>query len=118
MTDNPNLEKRLQIGITAARGGNREAAQMVFQEVLKEDRKNERAWLWLAFVTEDVQKRQQYLETVLKINPNNSAAQKALNKYSRKRALSEQRTLVIGVVVLLLVLTVSACLCLVVLMTQ
>ncbi|MBZ0310386.1 MAG: hypothetical protein K8I82_30270 [Anaerolineae bacterium] len=109
--DNPNLENLLQMGITAAKQGNHDAARLFFKQVLDADKKNERAWVWMARVAEDPLKRQQYLETALKINPNNKAARQLKKKMFRKRSANEQRTLALGVLFVLVILVVAALLC-------
>lgn len=113
MNNNPNLETKLQLGIAAAQQGNKEGAQLLLRQVLEEDPRNDRAWLWMAVVEKDKKKKMQYLNTVLKINPNHAAARKALRQISSKRSRSEQRTLLMGSVVLLMILVVSTLLCLV-----
>lgn len=112
--DNPQLENMLQMGITAAREGNREGARVILRQVLDADKKNDRAWLWLAYVAESKTKRQQYLESALRVNPNNEPAKKALLKMSRKKSNRERRTLMIGMVAVMAVLVVTALLILVV----
>lgn len=109
--DNPNLENLLQMGITAAKNGNREAARVFFKQVLDEDKKNDRAWVWMASVAEDATRRQQYLETALKINPENKAARKAIKKMTRRRFTREQRILATGVIFVLAILVVAALIC-------
>lgn len=111
MKEQPNLEKLLQLGITAAKDGNKEGARILFKQVLDMDKKNDRAWVWLASVAESNQQRRQYLETALKYNPQNEQAQKAIKKLSAKRSNIEQRTLLVGVFVLLLVLALTAFVC-------
>lgn len=64
-----NLESLMQVGIAAARNKNKEAAKGIFTQVLNIDRRNERAWLWLAAVEEDQTERRRILQTVLSINP-------------------------------------------------
>jgi Tfp pilus assembly protein PilF len=112
MKEQPNLENLLQLGITAAKDGNKEGARVLLKQVLDMNKKNDRAWVWLASVAESNQQRRQYLETALKYNPQNEQAQKALQKISAKRSNKEQRTLMIGVFVLLLVLVLTAFVCL------
>jgi len=99
-SDDLNLEKMLQMGISAAKQGNKDGARVLLKQVLDMDKKNERAWLWMAHVAESSAKRRQYLETVLKINPKNASAKQALQKFAQKQAHSEQRTLAIAGVVL------------------
>lgn len=111
--DNPNLENLLQMGITAAKQGNRQAARVMFKQVLDEDKKNDRAWVWMASVADDPIQRQQYLETALKINPSNKAARTMLRKMSKRRNLKEQRTLALGAIFVLAILVGAALICVV-----
>lgn len=110
-SEQPNLENLLQMGITAARDGNKDGARALFQQVISNDKKNDRAWVWLAYVTEDRTKRQQYLKTALKINPDNTAAKKALEKISNTRADRDQKTLLYAGVGLLSILVFAALCC-------
>ena len=116
MSDNPNLETKLQLGISSAKEGNKQGARVLLKQVLAEDERNDRAWLWLAVVADDKDKKRQYLQTALKHNPNNEHARKALKKMSAKRSKNDQRTLIIGTVGLLAVMIVSLFLCLIVLL--
>lgn len=114
MSENPNLENLLQMGITAAKEGNNEGARMLLKQVLDADKKNDRAWVWMAYITTDSVKRRQYLQTALKINPGNTAAKKALSKINKKRSSTEERTIIIagvftlGLLSLVVVLVVVA----------
>ncbi len=106
-----NLESLMQLGINAARNGNKEAAKGIFNQVLNADRRNERAWLWLAAVEEDQTQRRRILQTVLSINPSNQKAQELLNAMDRAIELSERASmrfgfLVIGSVVVLIVVII------------
>jgi len=118
MADNPNLENLLQMGITAAKEGNKDGARLLLRQVIEQDRKNERAWFWMASVAESSEKRQQYLEAVLKINPHHQAAKKQLTKMANRRSNAEQRTLQVGIVVVLMVAVVSLLLFLVVVLAK
>jgi Flp pilus assembly protein TadD len=110
----PNLEQLLQLGIRTAREGNRQGAKMMFERVLATNSTDERAWLWLASIAkdeEDTEGAKRYLETVLKINPNNAVAQNALATLEGTRARGESRTLrfglaVVAVLVILVILAV------------
>src|SRR5579859_2824680 len=108
-----NLEQLLQMGIRTAKEGNPQAAKLMFERVLATNNQDERAWLWLASIakTENNDEGQQrYLETVLRINPKNAVAQKALAVIEQTRAKGQSRSLTFGlfVVVLLVVLVVGA----------
>jgi len=112
-SENQNLEQILQMGIKAAKQGNRQGARVLFSQVLDDDKRNDRAWVWMASVAENKTKQRQYLETALRINPNNPAARKAVQQMRNSRSRSEQRTLMMGIVMILVLLIVAALLCLV-----
>lgn len=73
------LNRQLAAGIRAAQQGNSERARELLEGVLRRDRDNEQAWIWMASVVEGQRERRMSLERVLKINPNNQPAQAALN---------------------------------------
>lgn len=100
----PRIEELMQLGIQAARQGNRQNARMIFQQVLATDKQNERAWLWMAAVAETQADRINYLKTVLKINPNNTRANRELNQLRKKRATSNSQALTYGLIGLGIVL--------------
>ncbi len=111
----PKTEELLQLGIQAARQGNKKNARMIFQQVLATDTKNERAWMWMAALAETPAERINYLKTVLKINPKNARAQRELSQFHKKRASSNSQAFVYGlaglaivaVMILLVVLALS-----------
>jgi Tfp pilus assembly protein PilF len=94
----PNLENLLQMGINAAQSGNKENARLFLQQVLEADKKNDRAWLWLAYVTdpEDEKDRRRYLKTAMRLNPSNRAAQNALKKLDQAKNAGKKRTMRLG----------------------
>lgn len=66
-------------GIAAYEAGNlSEARKLLAMAVKTTDRNNERAWLYLAKVQNDPEKRRQCLQMVLKINPDNAAVRDEL----------------------------------------
>ena len=73
------LNRQLAAGIRAAQQGNSERARELLEGVLRRDRNNEQAWIWMASVVDSQRERRMSLERVLKINPNNQPAQAALN---------------------------------------
>ncbi len=89
----PTLEDLMQLGIQAARQGNKASARLFFQQVLDADKHNERAWLWMAYVDETHEERVRFLNTVLQINPNNTTARSELEKMRRR--LESSNTLVL-----------------------
>lgn len=74
------LERQLKAGIRAARAGNTERARELLTGVLRIDRSNELAWIWLGQAVNTRQERRRCLEEVLKINPGNRPARAALNQ--------------------------------------
>ncbi|NJM07863.1 hypothetical protein HC891_19220 [Candidatus Gracilibacteria bacterium] len=71
-------ESIMQLGIEAARDGNKEEARNLFRLLTREEPNNSQAWLWLAGVAENREERQYALERVLDIEPGNEMAYKGL----------------------------------------
>ncbi len=90
-----NREELLQFAINTVRNGNKDGARMMFLRVWEEDKRNERAMLWLAKLAKDNSERKQWLNRVLKVNPDNQTAKSALQQMSHSRAASENRMLVL-----------------------
>jgi Tfp pilus assembly protein PilF len=115
----PNREELLKMAIRTAKAGNKAAARVMFRRVLAEDKRNERAMMWMAKLADNKHDRDQWLTRVLAVNPNNEAARDTLRKTQYKRSAKENRTLlifgviagvllVIAVVVFIFVLTKPA----------
>lgn len=114
MTDrSPNLENLLQMGINAAKTGNQENARLFLQQVLDADNKNDRAWLWMAYVTDKENEidRRRYLKTAIRINPNNRAARNALEKLDRAQVTAQNKTMTIGLMILTITIVVGVLAC-------
>jgi hypothetical protein len=98
-TNTPNREELLQLAIRAAKHGNRESARVMFRQVLDEDKRNERAMMWMAKLAGSKNERRQWLNRVLLINPNQYAAKNALRKMQYSSSARDNRVLIIfGVV--------------------
>lgn len=104
----PNLEQLMQLGIQTARQGNKQSARVIFQQVLDSDSLNERAWLWMAAVAETPEERVRYLNTVLRINPNNTTAQRELNRLRKGQESSTSQVLVYGTIGLIIIILLIA----------
>lgn len=109
----PNREELLQMGIRAAKAGNKEAARITFQQILSQDKRNERAMMWMAKIAESNAERKKWLNRVLSVNPDNEAARKILQQMAYKRSAKENRTLLIfglvaGVLIVLGIVLVVA----------
>ncbi|MAS37077.1 MAG: hypothetical protein CL610_23965 [Anaerolineaceae bacterium] len=104
----PNREQLLQMAVNTAKAGNKEGARVMLRQVLSEDRRNERAMLWMAKIARSSKERRQWLKRVLDINPDNEAAKTQLKRMDYQTSAQQNRILLIfGVVVgVLLVLMV------------
>ncbi len=76
----------LQLGIEAARAGDKAEARELFRLVTREDSNNAQGWLWLAGVAEDREEKRAALERVVEIDPSNDLARKGLAALSGARA--------------------------------
>jgi hypothetical protein len=84
----------LQLGIDAAREGNREEARNLFGLLTRQEPDNLQAWLWLAGVADGPEDRRAALERVLELDPTNEMAIKGLQTMGAEpaaRAASEAR---------------------------
>src|SRR5215470_13832703 len=102
----PNREELLQMGIRAAKDGNSDGARIFFEQVLSQDKRNERATMWMAKIAGDNK-----AERKLEINPDNAQARDALKKMAYVRSATENRTLlmfgmVVGVLIVLALVVV------------
>jgi len=109
----PNREELLQLAINAARAGNSKPARLMFEEVLKQDKNNERALMWLAKIAGSKAERREWLMRVLNVNPNNDVARNALKRMAYKRSARDNRVLLTfgvlaGVLIVLAVVIVLA----------
>lgn len=71
-------ESILQLGIEAARAGDKAEARELFRLVTREDPHNQQGWLWLAGVAEDREEKRAALQHVIEIDPTNELARKGL----------------------------------------
>jgi hypothetical protein len=95
----PNLEDLMRLGVRTAKAGNKEGARVIFQQVLDSDKRNERAWLWMASVADNDIDRRRYLETVLKLDPQNRIASKQLAAMDKAIRGTEGASLRLGVMI-------------------
>ena len=101
----PNREELLQLAIDAARRGQKDGARVMFRQILEQDKRNERAMMWMAKLADIKAERIKWLEAVLTVNPDNMQARQALERIRYVGAANENRTLVLfGVVAAVLIL--------------
>ncbi|MBL8161210.1 MAG: hypothetical protein JNJ61_04435 [Anaerolineae bacterium] len=114
----PNREELLQMGIRAAKAGNKEGARIAFEQILSQDRKNERAMMWMAKLADTTAERKKWLERVLNVNPDNETAREAMQKITYTRTAKENRTLLIFGVIAGVLIVVAIVLVLFVVLTR
>jgi len=68
----------LRRAIAAIKAGDKVGGQRLLAEVIRNDPRNEAAWLWLSAALDSDQQRRTCLERVLAINPGNTTAQQGL----------------------------------------
>jgi HEAT repeat protein len=68
----------LELGIAAARAGNRADARMFLEAATLGDPTNAQAFLWLSFVLDDRRLAQRCLERVLELDPDNEYAKRGM----------------------------------------
>ncbi|GAB4573101.1 MAG: hypothetical protein Kow0077_14440 [Anaerolineae bacterium] len=90
-----NREELLQLAIRTAKQ-NPQGARVMFQQVLAQDKYNERALMWMASLSRKKTERRQYLDKVLQVNPRNVLAQRELERLDRMEKAQANRTLIYG----------------------
>lgn len=109
----PNREQLLQMAITTAKAGNKDGARVMLRQILSEDRRNERAMLWMAYVARTSKERRQWLERVIDLNPDNDQAKSQLKRMNYQVSAQQNRVLlifgvVVGVLFVLLLVVLAA----------
>jgi hypothetical protein len=72
------MSDNLQRAINAIRSGDKEAGKLLLAEAIRNDPRNETAWLWMSAVIDSEEYRRTCLERVLAINPHNETARRGL----------------------------------------
>ena len=78
----------LEDGIDALNEGRKAEARRLLAAAIRENPRNETAWLGMAHAVEEEEKYIDCMQRVLAINPENEVAKKALDKYERSQRLS------------------------------
>lgn len=79
MKEEPVTEDYLKQAIAAIKSGDKATGKrLLIDEVLRNNPRNENAWLWMTQVADADEDRLNYLRHVLKINPDNEAAKRGL----------------------------------------
>lgn len=73
------MSEKLQQAITSIKAGDQQTGRQLLAQILQAEPNNETAWLWMSAVV-DEDKRRYCIERVLRINPQNQSALRALGK--------------------------------------
>ena len=84
--------RQLKQAISAYKSGEKQKAQKLLAHLVQAQPNNEEAWFWLAACIADPAQRQYCLKRVLKINPNNVQAKRALKKSEELQASQQAVT--------------------------
>jgi len=80
------MSETLQRAIAEVRSGDKEIGQRLLAEVIRNDPRNETAWLWMSSAIDSDDDRRRYcLERVLAINPQNQTARQRLETLGQKQ---------------------------------
>ena len=79
------MSRELDRAVKALKAGNKAQARKMLSAILKKDKQNEMAWLWMSQTMSEREKKKQCFERVLAINPNNEHAQRAMAKLEGRR---------------------------------
>jgi thioredoxin-like negative regulator of GroEL len=109
----PNREQLLQMAISTAKAGNKDGARVMLRQVLSEDKRNDRAMLWMAQIARNNKERRQWLVRVLDVDPDNEQARKQLKRMDYQTSAQQNRVLlifgvVVGVLFVLMIVVVIA----------
>jgi hypothetical protein len=96
------------MAVRSAKTGQYSAARVMFRQLLSQDKHDERAMLWLAKLASTTRERRQWLDLVIRTNPDNHTAIKALERLDYEQAAARNRRLLmvalgVGAVLIILV---------------
>ena len=109
MSQTPNKEQLYRMAVEAVKNGQKQPARMMFQQILQIDGRDIRAMMYMAKIAPSAEERAQWLQRVLKIDPKNQGAKKALGKIeNRDMAKRNKMYFRVGAVVyVILVIVIS-----------
>ena len=84
------MSDTLQRAIAAIRSGDKAIGQQLLIEVIRNDPRNEAAWLWMSATSDSLEHRRVCLERVLEINPHNETARRGVQALGQKQAVAPQ----------------------------
>ena len=103
----PNREELLEMAIRAAKNNQSDGARVMLRQVLNQDKRNERALMWMAKLARSEKEQRHWLKQVLAVNPDNDIALRKLEDMDYSKSATMNRTLLmvglsIGAVILVL----------------
>lgn len=78
-------DSRLERAIEAIKAGNRSMGRQLLTEIIRENPRNETAWVWMASVSDTVHEMRQCYSIALSINPRNRAAKAGLKRLAARK---------------------------------
>ena len=112
MSKTPNKDELYRMAVEAARNGQKQPARMMFQQILQQDKRNTRVMMWMAKIAPSLQEREKWLQRVVKLDPKNQEAKKALSKIeTRDDAIRNRLYFRVGAVayfVLVIIVSISS----------
>jgi Tfp pilus assembly protein PilF len=81
-------QQKLKRAVAALKSGDKAAAWKLFAEILRENPNQAEAWVGLSLSTSRLNRRREYLERALRINPNHAYARSALARLENSPAQS------------------------------
>lgn len=78
----------VQEGIAAAKAGKKDEAEALLTRAVEQDPTQEIAWLWLAYISKDVNRTITFLRRVLALNTENAQARTSLTKALLQRGIA------------------------------
>lgn len=109
MSQTPNKEQLFRMAVEAVKNGQKQPARMMLQQILQIDGRDTRAMMYMAKIAPSAEERAQWLQRVLKVDPKNQSAKKALGKIENRDLAKRNRLYfrVGAVVYVILVIVIS-----------
>ena len=92
-SNSPNLEELFNMGVDAAKKGQRQGARVIFRQILESDKRNIRAMMYLAKLAPSDKERMGWINRILEIRPGYEPAEELLNKITYGKAAGRNRVL-------------------------
>jgi tetratricopeptide (TPR) repeat protein len=87
-------QSSLQQGIEAGQRGDRDLAYQLIRQAILDDPQHAPAWYYMSFLLDDAERQREYLEWALKLAPNYTEAQEALDQLHIRQVLASARSIV------------------------